>query len=811
MILKQVHLAPFAGISDVELKFRKGLNVILGPNEAGKSTIFHAVSRGLFLPSKLYKKDFERHIQDYIPHSGDTAAVKVKFAVGPDTYTLFRRWGPSSHVQLTQPDGSTITDDKAVAEIISQLLPVQQGTVNTVLLTCQSGLAATLDALKKNNRLTVNSLSDILMKTLLSTDGVSVDSFRQALDKKHMEAYNNWDRERNSPNNNRGINNPHKKNVGKILTAYYQVERICQEHAEAVQFENQLDTINRQIIEYESVLKETSSFLNRNDALVRDLQEHEKIDKNIEILERDIKECKKAAGEWPVLEKDLETSREKLPALNTLLKSLGNELRNAKTALQGKELKQQYERAKKLTDRFETVQKELAALLPLDDRELAEIQKTAARAAHLKTSISAGTLETHLHAKEPLSISVQKDFDKSVEEKLGARQNLRIQAGGRIIIDHDSWSLEILSGAGDFSKVQKDLETAEKKLTGMLEKFKTSSSEEALVLNRTYEKKKLELDSARRNLADELGKETFKSISTKVKKLENLKGADRTPEEIVREQTKAENSRDNLEKKILECQKKADEYLAQYGSGDKLFERLGSLQAQKTKLSGQKASLTPIPAHIKNIREFIRKFDETRTQLQNTRDAMNRAKLSRAEITGRMPELSVEELSRLLEDAREQLEEEQKRGAAIDTIIDATEKELGTIDQNMFQSLEVKIMEYARQITDNRYTGTILSEGVPEKFVRDDGKSFNYNLLSTGTKDVFALIIRLAMADYFLDGAEGFLMMDDPLVDLDPVRQEKSAALIKEYADRKQVILFTCHPSHANILGGNIIELKERL
>jgi len=45
-------------------------------------------------------------------------------------------------------------------------------------------------------------------------------------------------------------------------------------------------------------------------------------------------------------------------------------------------------------------------------------------------------------------------------------------------------------------------------------------------------------------------------------------------------------------------------------------------------------------------------------------------------------------------------------------------------------------------------------------------------------------------------------------VDLDPQRQERAAAVIQEFAEGKQVILFTCHPAHAKLLGGHRVELN---
>jgi predicted ATP-dependent endonuclease of OLD family len=39
VIIRELKLNPFAGLADQDLKFTQGLNVVVGPNEAGKSTI----------------------------------------------------------------------------------------------------------------------------------------------------------------------------------------------------------------------------------------------------------------------------------------------------------------------------------------------------------------------------------------------------------------------------------------------------------------------------------------------------------------------------------------------------------------------------------------------------------------------------------------------------------------------------------------------------------------------------------------------------------------------------------------------------
>jgi len=41
-----------------------------------------------------------------------------------------------------------------------------------------------------------------------------------------------------------------------------------------------------------------------------------------------------------------------------------------------------------------------------------------------------------------------------------------------------------------------------------------------------------------------------------------------------------------------------------------------------------------------------------------------------------------------------------------------------------------------------------------------------------------------------------------------PQRVSKAADAIKDFAENKQLILLTCHPTHANLLDGNQIELS---
>ena len=107
--------------------------------------------------------------------------------------------------------------------------------------------------------------------------------------------------------------------------------------------------------------------------------------------------------------------------------------------------------------------------------------------------------------------------------------------------------------------------------------------------------------------------------------------------------------------------------------------------------------------------------------------------------------------------------------------------------------------------TDGRYVSLELES---EKALRQDGLKVPGLLLSGGSEVSFGLAVRLSMASHFLQDLGGFLVMDDPVVDLDDVgRQQAAVQVIQEFAKEK-IIVLTCKKSHADILGGHRIDLQ---
>jgi uncharacterized protein YhaN len=70
--------------------------------------------------------------------------------------------------------------------------------------------------------------------------------------------------------------------------------------------------------------------------------------------------------------------------------------------------------------------------------------------------------------------------------------------------------------------------------------------------------------------------------------------------------------------------------------------------------------------------------------------------------------------------------------------------------------------------------------------------------LSRGSAEQLYLCLRLALASEFARRAESLpLIMDDVLVNFDPERARAVALELAKFSERRQILIFTCHPATA--------------
>ena len=85
-----------------------------------------------------------------------------------------------------------------------------------------------------------------------------------------------------------------------------------------------------------------------------------------------------------------------------------------------------------------------------------------------------------------------------------------------------------------------------------------------------------------------------------------------------------------------------------------------------------------------------------------------------------------------------------------------------------------------------------------------------FSSLSIGTREQIAVLVRLAMADLLREqGKPVMLILDDPLVNSDDGRFEGMARALRKAAENLQILVLTCHEARYKSLGAQIVPMKK--
>lgn len=162
------------------LNFKNGVNVVIGPNESGKSTLHNAILASLFQPGK-------EELDSYCSWSDpDVCKVKLTYQTSNgDVYRISRDL-KSKKVVVEKQVGTDFTEvartEKAAKNIISEHIgfPEKRVFENTVCVT-QGEMAALKD------KAAIKQIKDIISNLITGTKDTSANKAIETLDKKIKE------------------------------------------------------------------------------------------------------------------------------------------------------------------------------------------------------------------------------------------------------------------------------------------------------------------------------------------------------------------------------------------------------------------------------------------------------------------------------------------------------------------------------------------------------------------------------------------------------------------------------------------------
>lgn len=808
MLLKKIELNPFGQFSNLSVEFDRRLNIVFGNNEAGKSTIFYAIQNILTLPVKLSKRNLERYIKRFIPILGDVASVKLEFKVNGRDYTLYKKWGERAEARLSG-DRYILEDPEKIEEVLLKLTPALPSTIKTVLMSYQGGLIPGIEEIFNNSEC-FSSLKEILRKVVMSSCGISIEKFKEKVQNLYREYFSRWDVELGLPEKRRGIENRWEKEVGIVLNHFYTVEETKKRLKEVREYEVEYEKINQNIVTISRELSLLEDFLNTNKKVLELARIKE--EKNLQINNHRLKleQYKALFEKWNIAETKLLELRKREETLKEKQKELLRLKPEAEKKKAIDETKELLNKVKPIAERLKEIKQKIDELPKIDYSELEEIKRLGKEVEVLKTKIEAGKFFIHLKAKDDVYFTIKERFGseepKNIRIKKGEEKVLECK-GGTIL---DLTNMEVgLYPSVDLEEILTELEEKKSLLKEKLERYKISSVDGVEELYNSRMSYIKEESSLQKTLEKLLEGRSLEELKEKVSTFNNNINEVPPLEYIIKEEIKINENLKAIEKEKYELEKELLNYMEGYGKKERLIEFIVEERAKLTKLEEEEKEIK-LPEDVKDRSSLIKEYEEKEKRYNFLKQQLDILKLERAKLEGRAPQISSEEIKLELEIKEAQFRKVIKEGMAIRRIKFEVEEILKGIDDLTYKDFFDRFNYYFEKLTQSRYKISSSSEliNIKDSIVREDGLYFSHELLSTGIKDLFSIATKLAMAEYFLKDQEGFLVLDDPLVNLDPEKRKIASTLLKEFSQKKQVIIFTCHPEHVELLQGNIIKLQ---
>jgi uncharacterized protein YhaN len=253
----------------------------------------------------------------------------------------------------------------------------------------------------------------------------------------------------------------------------------------------------------------------------------------------------------------------------------------------------------------------------------------------------------------------------------------------------------------------------------------------------------------------------------------------------------------------------AEERLAARG---KLASELKAAEAELLRLLGRGERAEALLSELGQgeVVDWREQAEERRSALRALKTERDEALRTEERLSGQIDELTASGRIPQLEQQALEIEAELRRTMEEYLVASGATLLLQQTLKRYEQERQPRVIELASRqfgrITEGRYVRLLIdtapdgSKPTVEVF-SPDGASVDASFLSRGTLEQLYLCLRLALAESF---AEGYLplpiVLDDVLVNADPLRREKMALALGDTATRHQVIFLTCHPDVAELL-----------
>lgn len=806
MIIKKYSTRQFAGIRNKDFQFEENLNVILGPNEAGKSTMVNGIVSTLFNSIKVGDRSKSDKVfkERFMPHpAGDYIDGKIHILVDDEEFILEKEWGTSPSIKLITPNNTVIKDETKINEKLKELMVFGEETYKRIIFSKQEDLKDALSIMTSDDETNVE-VGDFLRKTVMELDGVSMDALENQIEAKIEGMYKKWDVEKEFPENNRGINNPYKVGYGHIVEGFYKKEELFDKLKDAKDKEKELEEAYTSYKVIEEAKENGAKLKDNLGSVESDIRKRMQIEPKLISLREEIELLKTIYASWPQKDKELRKISDEINELVKRQESLEIERELAGKLDQKAQLTKKIQAIEELLTQLSKVETKLKNSIEIKQEDISYLEKKESEISKSQLALEAGSLSGKI-IKYPDNMELF--IKRGVEESKQVTAGEEFSVEGILTIGNgEDLEIRITAGEIDVEGITKIINESKQSIEDKLQTLKVKSIEEAKERQVIWEKLNQEKNNFEIKKDTLIGDETLQLLKDRFAEFEKI-GEARDSEEI---RTDLKNLSEELMNKKIQStnlEKELKSWIEKYNNNEELFDVIVEKSAELKLKEGELEGVKELPDEFKSADDFFSALSQARTKYEEININYYIAKEKYAECERNLPDTSFEELEKEYKFAQENFQKLLRKGNALLRIRDSFISVKERMDENTDKPLIESMSKYLEILTEGSYKVKEIGDSMDIRLESNKSVEMPLNLLSTGARDSVALAIRLALAENLLRNRKGLLVLDDSLVDMDPSRKDNAVEMIKEFAQRHQVIFTTCSPQTAKQLNGNIIEI----
>ena len=791
MKITNISCTQFAGIRDRNISFTDGINVIYGKNESGKSTLVNLLSRTLFQNARLDRRCNKDFFELYFPGAkrgsslkGDFADGKISFETGYGVYTLTKEWGADARCTLSSPDG-VVRDQRKIDEILREVLLYGEGVYSDIVFSSQRNtdisLQTILDASKKSDA--KQEITNAVSQAFAETDGISVDAIEQAIMAKIDEiAGKHWDFDREAPARKAGR---WSNGLGEILKTYYVLEDARNALDEISRLETEADRAANIYTDSDVAARTAEDSYNRFNTFASRLAVQSERKKAIDRINQELQKIAEVLTNWPKLTQRLEDAKEL----------------------------QKEKNHRNILDVWNFV-KDAQAEITENDLEIAELPypKTDDFALIKRIQREITSLENKLCGMN-LTATIRMLSGKSVEvTSLRTGEEIDVSSGLATITEAvrieipGVMEMQLSPTDVDVAFVEEQINTKKKTIAKVFAKFNVETLEELEAYAQRIDETKAKIENINAKITRVLGNVSLAELQ----ELYKLVGPVNRPKKDIEHDIFSICGAMDIATFITKTETVIDGYATEYGSINDLKAKAFDLETELKKAKASVSAAENIPSEYLSITDpddYLESLQNDLKRKQELREAALTEKSATASKLDTYKETHPEACLETVEKAKRDFEETKSLLGHWLHIAEVFKEQKESIDNNPMLDIAENFTRYLGIISGGKVSSEFPEADKLNMNIYSDNRLLDYGKLSEGTKETASLAFRLAVLDHLFPEGGGVIVFDDPFTDMDADRTKQSCELIKECAQRHQVIFLTCKEEYADMLGGNEIQI----